>query len=44
MSTGGDPYFILVNTEEREIWEELRAMTRVRVLLSYVRNSLLFVV
>jgi hypothetical protein len=44
MSTGGDPYFILVDTEEREIWEELRVMTLVRALLSYVRNSLLFVV
>jgi hypothetical protein len=40
----GDSYFIFDDTEEREMWEELRAMTQVRALLSYVRNSLLFTV
>jgi hypothetical protein len=44
MSTEGDLYFVLDNTEEREMWEELRVMTQVRALLSYVRNPLLPVV
>jgi hypothetical protein len=44
MSTKGDTYFILDNTKEQEMWEELRVVTQVRALLSYVRNSLLFVV
>jgi hypothetical protein len=42
MSTWGDSYFVLDDTEEREMWEELRAVTQVRTLLSYVRNSLPF--
>jgi hypothetical protein len=41
MSTVGDSYFVLDDTEEREMWEDLRAMTQVRALLSYVRNPLL---
>jgi hypothetical protein len=32
----GDPYFVLDDTEERELWDELRAVTQVRALFSYV--------
>jgi hypothetical protein len=34
MSIGGDLYFVLDDTEEREMWEELRVVTQVRALLS----------
>jgi hypothetical protein len=27
MSTEGDPYFVLDDTEEREMWEELMPVT-----------------
>jgi hypothetical protein len=30
MSTEGNPYFVLDDTEEREMWAQHRAMTRVR--------------
>jgi hypothetical protein len=40
MSTRGGPYFILDDLEERELWDELRAVTQVRVLLSFVLGIL----
>jgi hypothetical protein len=40
MSTGSGPYFVLDNLEERELWDELRAVTQVRVLLSFVLEIL----
>jgi hypothetical protein len=43
MPTDGNPYFILNDVEEREMWVELQAMTQVRALPSYVGNPLLFV-
>jgi hypothetical protein len=36
MSTEGGPYFILDDLEEREFWDELRAVTQVRVLLPFI--------
>jgi hypothetical protein len=44
MSTKGNPYFVLDDTEEREMWAELQAMTRVRVVPTCVRNPLFFAV
>jgi hypothetical protein len=44
MSTDGNPYFVLDDTEEREMWAELRMMTRVREALPHVRDPLFFVV
>jgi hypothetical protein len=44
MSTKGKPYFVLDDAEEREMWLELRAMTRVRAVPIYVRNPSLFAV
>jgi hypothetical protein len=40
MSTGGCPYFVLNNLKEREQWDELRAVTQVRVFLSFVLEIL----
>jgi hypothetical protein len=40
MSTGGSPYFFLDDLEERELWDELRAMTQVRALLPFVLGIL----
>jgi hypothetical protein len=36
MSTESGPYFIVDDLEERERWDELRAVTQVSVLLSFV--------
>jgi hypothetical protein len=36
MSTEGDPYFVLDDLEECEFWDELRAVTHIRVLLPFV--------
>jgi hypothetical protein len=44
MSTWHDMYFVLDDTEERELWEDLRVVTQVRALLFHVRNFLPFVV
>jgi hypothetical protein len=44
MFTGGDPYFVLDDTEVWEMWAELWAMTQVRAVPSYVRNPLIFAV
>jgi hypothetical protein len=32
MSTDGDPYFILDDVEERDIWAKFQALSHVRVL------------
>jgi hypothetical protein len=40
MSTDGNPYFVLDDTEEREMWVEFRMMTRVREVLPHVRDPL----
>lgn len=44
MSTEGNLYFVLDDTEEREMWAELQAMTRVRAVPTCVRNLLFYVV
>jgi hypothetical protein len=35
MYTEGGPYFILDDLEERELWDEMRAVTQVRLLLPF---------
>jgi hypothetical protein len=40
MSTGAGAYFVLNDLNERELWDELRAVTQVRVLLSFVLGVL----
>jgi hypothetical protein len=37
MSTEGNPYFVLDDIEEREIWAEFRALGQVRALISLQR-------
>lgn len=36
MSTEGGTYFILDDLEERELWDEIRAVTQLRALLPFV--------
>jgi hypothetical protein len=40
MSTDGNPYFVLDDTEERDMWAEYRVTTQVREVLPRVRDPL----